>query len=90
MADAATLDAWRAVVHRLRQGPAPQGDRFDLCRRVLETAPHAPEAPAAVRMLLEGAMADALTDILDCQAVMAILRALDRAEVRPVDLLSHP
>lgn len=90
MADAATLDAWRAVVHRLRQGPVPRGDQFDLCRLLLDSAARAPEAPAAVRVLLEGAMADALTDILDCQAVMAILKALDRAEVRPVDLLFRP
>lgn len=90
MADAATLERWRDVVDRLRRGPAPQGESFDLCRRLIDTAADAPETASAVRMLLEGAMADALTDTRDSQAVMSLLKALDRTEVRPGDLVSRP
>lgn len=87
MADAATLEHWRDVVDRLRCGPAPLGEAFDLCRRVIETTPATPEAAAAVRLLLEGAMADARTDTRDSQVVMLVLKALDRDEVQPRDLL---
>lgn len=90
MADAATLEGWRDVVDRLRRGPAPRGESFDLCRRLINTAADTPETASAVRMLLEGAMADALTDTRDSQAVMLILRALDRDEVQPEDLLPRP
>ena len=90
MADAATLERWRDVVDRLRRGPAPRGESFDLCRRLIDTAADTPETASAIRMLLEGAMADALTDTRDSQAVMSVLKALDRAEVRPGDLISRP
>ena len=69
------LERWREVLGRLRRGPAPRGETFDLCRRVLDAAPAAPEAVEAARVLLEGAMADAATPTADAQDVMAMLKA---------------
>ncbi|MCS7181594.1 MAG: MRP8 family protein [Thermoanaerobaculum sp.] len=85
MADA--LERYRDTVARLRQGPHPQGEAFDLCREVLAVAPHTPEAQQALRYLLEGAMADAHTSIADAQVIMALLKALDREQVRWEQLL---
>jgi hypothetical protein len=75
------------VLARLRSGPAPRGETFDLCRRVLSLAPGRDEALQAARTLLEGAMADAATPIADAQVVMRMLRSLDRSEVRLRDIL---
>lgn len=75
---------------RLGAGPAPRGEAFDLARRVLAAAPAAPEAGAALRLLLEGAVADTRTGVEDTQAVMAILKALDRGVVRASDLVPPP
>jgi hypothetical protein len=70
------IERWRAVLERLRQGPAPRGEQFELCREVLTAAPETSEGREAARMLLEGAMADAATSIADAQEVMSLLRAL--------------
>lgn len=85
--DGTSFEAFRQVVSRLRQGPYPQGETFELCREVLAAAPSSPEAAQALRVLLEGAMADAHTSISDAQIIMRLLKALDRGEVRPGTLL---
>ena len=82
------LQRWREVLRRLQRGPSPRGDRFDLCRRVLGLASGTPEAQEAARLLLEGAMADASTEIADAQDVMRILKAIGRDEVDLAELLS--
>lgn len=87
MVDEGRLSAFRAAVNRLRQGPSPRGEEFELCREVLAAAPDSPEASKALRMLLEGAMADAHTSIADAQVIMQLLKALDRDEVQPADIL---
>ncbi len=81
---------WHVVLDRLRRGPAPRGATFDLCRRLLDAAPPGPESVQAVRMLLEGAMADAATDSGDAQEVMAILKAADGGLLDLEALLDHP
>lgn len=80
---------WREIVSRLRRGSVPRGEEFDEARRFLDSSPPTSEAALAVRYLLEGAIADALTSIEDAQAVMSILRAWDRGELL-VDELLHP
>lgn len=87
MTDQGTLAAFRETVSRLRQGPHPQGEEFELCREVLAVASGSPEASQALRVLLEGAMADAHTSIADAQIIMRLLKALDRGEVEPAELL---
>lgn len=81
------LEAFRGLVARLCRGPAPRGETFDLCRRIVEQSPAAGEADRAVRLLIEGAMADSLTTISDAQDAMRALRALDRGEVLARDLI---
>lgn len=85
--DEGQLPAFREVVNRVRQGPHPQGEEFELCREVLAAAPASSEAAQALRVLLEGAMADARTSIADAQIIMRLLKALDRGEVEPADLV---
>jgi hypothetical protein len=85
--DQALLAQFRQTVARLRQGPAPHGEEFELCREVLAAAPMTPEAAEALRLLLEGAMADAATSIADAQVIMQLLKALDRGQVTPQELL---
>jgi hypothetical protein len=46
------------------------------------------EAIQAARLLLEGAMADAATDIADAQDVMRLLKALGHGEVALEQLLA--
>lgn len=75
---------------RLCSGPTPRGDEFALARRVIAASPRTEEAEVAVRLLLEGAVADAHTEIGDTQAVMAILKAVDSGELRLSDLLPGP
>ncbi|MFZ5804683.1 MAG: hypothetical protein ACOY7U_07495 [Acidobacteriota bacterium] len=87
MMDEGRLATFREAVNRLRQGPHPRGEEFELCREVLAVAPGSPEAAQALRVLLEGAMADAHTSIADAQIIMRLLKALDRGEVQPADLL---
>ena len=82
------LERWRAVLGRLRRGAVPRGEQFDLCRRLLARFPSSPEAAGAARLLLEGAMADAATDVADAQDIIRILKALDRSEIGIEHLLS--
>ncbi|GEM_PF-847964 len=81
------LRSWREVVARLSAGPAPRGGEFALARRVVVASPGSAEAETAVRLLLEGALADACTEIGDTQAVMAILKAADSGELRLSDIV---
>ncbi len=83
------LDCWTEVLARLLVGPAPRGETFDLCRRVLSVAPESGEALQAARTLLEGAMADAATPIGDAQEVMRMLRSLDRSELQLGEILQE-
>ncbi len=75
------------MLARLRRGPAPQGEEFELCREVIAAAPGTAEGREAVRRLLEGAMADAATSIADAQEVMRLLKAASRGAVDLADLL---
>ena len=84
------LRRWHEVLFRLVDGPAPRGVEFDFCRRVVREAPTTPEAAAAARMLLEGAMADDLTDVADTPEVMAILRAAGHGRLDFADLMDPP
>jgi hypothetical protein len=61
-----------------------------VCRDVVRSAPGSEEAVAAARMLLEGAMADATTDVADAQEVMRVLKALSRRELALRDVLPRP
>ncbi len=71
---------------RLRRGPSPRGERFELCREVLAAAPESDEGREAARQLLEGAMADARTNIADAQEVMRVLKAVTRRELDLAEL----
>jgi hypothetical protein len=82
------LARWRAVLARLRRGPSPRGERFELCREVLAASPRSDEGRAAARLLLEGAMADAGTSIADAQDVMQALKAVSRGRMDVADLFS--
>ena len=81
------LERWRAMFARLRRGPSPRGERFELCREVLAASPDSDEGRAAARLLLEGAMADATTSIADAQDVMQALRAVSRRQLELADLI---
>ena len=81
MARPEEIEQWRGVLARLLRGTAPEGEEFELCREVVAVAPDTPEGRQAARRLLEGAMADAATNIADAQAVMDILKAADRGAV---------
>jgi hypothetical protein len=81
------LARWRAMFVRLRRGPSPRGERFELCREVLAAAPGTDEGRAAARLLLEGAMADSGTSIADAQDVMQALKAISRRQLDIADLL---
>jgi hypothetical protein len=80
------LQRWRTMFSRLRRGPSPRGERFELCREVLAVTPESNEGREAARQLLEGAMADAKTSIADAQDVMRVLKAATRGELDLVDL----
>lgn len=86
--DEASLALFRQTVARLRQGPSPRGETFELCREVLAAAPASQEAEEALRLLLEGAMADASTSIADAQVIMRLLKALSKGQVTFRELLS--
>ncbi len=88
MTDPDDLGRWREVLARLRRGPVPRGERFEVCREVLAAAPASDEGRAAARVLLEGAMADAATSIADAQDVMQALKALSRGRIDIADLVS--
>lgn len=90
MPDDAELTRWRVVIAHLCAGPAPRGRTFDLCRDVIRLAADRPEAIEAARTLIEGAMADALTDVATAQDVMRILTALRRNSLDLAALLTPP
>ncbi len=71
---------------RLRRGPSPRGERFELCREVLAAAPESEECREAAKQLLEGAMADATTNIADAQEVMRVLKSAARQELDLAEL----
>jgi hypothetical protein len=71
---------------RLRRGPCPRGEQFELCREVLAVTPESDEGREAARQLLEGAMADSKTNIADAQEVMYVLKAAARRELDLTDL----
>ncbi|MBZ5588453.1 MAG: hypothetical protein LAO05_07810 [Acidobacteriia bacterium] len=75
------IERWRGVLTRLRRGPAPRGEEYDLCREVLAAAPATMHGRQAARRLLEGAMADAGISIADAQDVMGLLKAVARGDV---------
>ena len=81
------IERWRGVVSRLRRGPAPRGEEFEVCREILAATPAPPQRLQALRLLLEGAMADAHTAIVDAQDVMRLLKACDRGELDLRELL---
>ncbi|HVN76990.1 MAG TPA: hypothetical protein VMT19_11770 [Thermoanaerobaculaceae bacterium] len=89
MTDPEQIERWRGVLARLRRGPAPRGEEFDLCREVLAVAPATTHRRTAARRLLEGAMADAGTSIADAQEVMALLKALDTGDLEIGRLLTE-
>jgi len=83
------IERWRGVLSRLRLGPAPRGEEFDICREILAAVPPNPTVRPAARRLLEGAMADAGTTIADAQDVMRLLRACDRGDLDLEQLLER-
>ena len=90
MQTARNLAHWREVFAQLLAGPAPRGEEFDLCRQLARQAPGSPEAATAARVLLEGAMADAVTPVATAQQVMAILKAAGQGRLDLVDLFAAP
>jgi hypothetical protein len=88
MLEARETARWRDVLARLRRGPSPRGEQFDLCRELLARAPSSNEAAQAARLLLEGAMADVATGIDDAQAIMELLKAADRGVVEIAALIA--
>jgi hypothetical protein len=90
MLETAAAARWRDVLARLRQGPSPRGEQFDLCRELLARAPSSPEAAQAARLLLEGAIADVATSIDDTQAIMELLKSADRGIVEIAALIAPP
>lgn len=85
--DKIALARFRETVSRVRRGPHPAGEEFELCREVIAAAPESLEAANALRLLLEGAMADAGLSIADAQVVMQILKSLDKGILSPRELL---
>jgi hypothetical protein len=81
MATPEEVAQWRRVVARLLEGPPPRGEQFHAARALLHLDPAGPTTAQALRVLLEGAMADATTDVADAQSIMRLLKALDRAEI---------
>jgi hypothetical protein len=82
------IERWRGVLERLKRGPAPRGEQFELCREVLAAAPGTPEGQEAARLLIEGSMADAATSIADAQDVMRLLKAVNSGALDLTQLLS--
>ncbi len=75
------------LAERLVAAPTPAGEPFDTCRRLLAAGARGSEAAEALRVLLEGAIADAATSIADAQTIMSLLKAADRGLVRLDELL---
>ncbi|MEP0773212.1 MAG: hypothetical protein HRF46_02480 [Acidobacteriota bacterium] len=75
------VQRFRELARRLASGSRPPGEPFDACRRLLAASRQGPEAGHALRVLLEGAMADAATSIADAQLIMVVLKAVDRSQL---------
>ena len=82
------LKRWQELIDRLVRSAAPRGEAFDLCRRLLAAWAPLPERTEAARLLLEGAMADSTTDLVDAQEVMRLLKALGRGDTTLAALLA--
>jgi len=82
------LARWRSALANLVRGPAPRGESFDLCRRIVAAGAPPEVRSEALRTLLEGAMADASTDVAVAQDVMRLLKARDRGEIELRALLT--
>lgn len=87
MLDTGELGSFRDLAERLASGAGPSGEPFDTCRRLLAGGARGSEAGQALRVLLEGAIADAATSIADTQTIMALLKAADRGQLRLEQLL---
>lgn len=87
MLDTGEFGRFRDLAGRLASGAGPSGELFDTCRRLLAGRARGNEAGQALRVLLEGAIADAATSIADAQTIMALLKAADRGLVRLEQLL---
>lgn len=85
--DSGDSTRFRDLAGRLVAAPRPAGEPFDTCRRLLAKGARGSEAAQALRVLLEGAMADAATSIADAQTIMVLLKAADRGLVRLEELL---
>lgn len=81
------VERFRQLARRLASGSRPPGEPFDACRRLLVGSARGAEAERALRVLLEGAMADAATPIADAQLIMALLKAVDRSQIKLDELL---
>lgn len=80
-------EQFRDLAQRLASGSRPPGEPFDACRRLLAGSPRGAEAGRALRVLLEGAIADAATSIADAQLIMALLKAADRGQLTLDEIL---
>jgi len=85
--DSGDHGTFRELLQRLVAGPGPAGEPFHTCRRLLAAGARGSEAAQALRVLLEGAMADAATSIADAQTIMSLLKAADRGLVQLEELL---
>lgn len=81
------VERFRQLARRLASGSRPPGEPFDACRRLLAGSARGAEAERALRVLLEGAMADAATPIADAQLIMVLLKAVDRSQIKLDELL---
>lgn len=81
MLQPADLQRFRDLAWRLVTGASPGGEPFAACRGLLAAGARGSEAAVALRVLLEGAMADATTPIADAQTIMTLLKAVDRGQV---------
>lgn len=87
MAAPDSSDRFRDLVQRLVVAKRPAGEPFDTSRRLLAGGVRGEAGGQALRVLLEGAMADASTSIEDAQTIMALLKAADAGRVRLEQLL---
>jgi len=82
------IQRWQRAVEQVVKGPAPRGETFDLCRRVAVSEAAPADRREALRMLLEGAMADSTTEVGVAQDVMCIIKAASRGELDLQGLLT--
>lgn len=88
MLDSGDSGRFRDLAQRLAGGLRPEGEPFEACRRLLAGGARGAEAGEALRVLLEGAIADAATSIADAQTIMSLLKATDRGRLRLEELLA--